>query len=85
MAKSADPSGLHLVFGGELKRLGGHDFKNPEALDVVGIYPDYASAYLAWKGAAQRTVDNALMRYFIIPIHKLIEPAPPAGDVAAKR
>ena len=65
---------LHLVFGGELDELDGVEFREIEKLDVVGIYPNYAEAYSAWKGAAQRTVDNALMRYFIVHIHRLLDP-----------
>ena len=65
---------LHLVFGGELDSLDGHTFRNLDGLDVVGIFPNYASAYAAWKGAAQRTVDNASMRYFIVHLHRLLEP-----------
>ena len=74
---AADSQMLHLVFGGELTVLGGVEFRHPEKLDVVGIYPTYRAAYGAWKSAAQKTVDNALMRYFIIPINMLIEPAEP--------
>ena len=66
---------LHLVFGGELASLEGTCFKDISALDVVGIYPSYAHAREAWKAAAQRTVDNAHMRYFIVHIHKLMDPA----------
>lgn len=65
---------LHLVFGGELTNLAGTEFKDPGALDIVGIYPNYASAYDAWKAAAQRSVDNAHMRYFIVHIHRLLDP-----------
>jgi len=65
---------LHLVFGGELTELQGKTFKDTSKLDVIGIYPDYQSAYNAWKGAAQRTVDNAHMRYFIVHLHKLLDP-----------
>ncbi len=65
---------LHLVFGGELSDLDGIEFKDLEALDVVGIYPNYAKAYDAWKSMAQRTVDNAHMRYFIVHMHKLLDP-----------
>ncbi len=65
---------LHLVFGGELNDLDGIDFKDLDALDVVGIYPNYAKAYDAWKSMAQRTVDNAHMRYFIVHMHKLLDP-----------
>jgi hypothetical protein len=71
---------LHLVFGGELKSLDRIEFANLEALDIVGIYPNYAEAYKAWRGAAQRTVDNAQMRYFIVHMHRLLDPeATPAG------
>jgi hypothetical protein len=65
---------LHLVFGGELSDLGKHEFADLEKLDVVGIYPNYAEAYKAWKAAAQRTVDNAQMRYFIVHMHRLLDP-----------
>jgi hypothetical protein len=66
---------LHLVFGGELKTLESVEFKDFDNLDIVGIYPNYATAYAAWKGRAQRTVDNALMRYFIVHMHRLLDPA----------
>jgi hypothetical protein len=72
---------LHLVFGGEVKRLDSIEFKDLNALDIVGIFPNYASAYAAWKAKAQQTVDNALMRYFIVHLHRLLDPdssAPPA-------
>ena len=65
---------LHLVFGGELKTIASTEFADLGALDIVGIYPDYAEAYSAWKAAAQRSVDNAQMRYFIVHIHRLIDP-----------
>jgi hypothetical protein len=65
---------LHLVFGGELKNLGGTEFKNLDKLDIVGIYPNYATAYAAWKAKAQQTVDNAHMRYFIVHMHRLMDP-----------
>jgi Domain of unknown function (DUF4170) len=65
---------LHLVFGGELTRLDAIDFKNLDDLDIVGIYPNYASAYAAWKAKAQQTVDNAHMRYFIVHLHRLLDP-----------
>jgi hypothetical protein len=64
----------HLVFGGELTELGGHEFKDLDRLDIVGIYPNYASAYAAWKSKAQQTVDNAHMRYFIVHLHRLLDP-----------
>lgn len=65
---------LHLVFGGELQSVDGLQFKDVEALDIVGIYPNYAEAAAAWKAAAQRTVDNAQMRYFVVHLHRLLEP-----------
>lgn len=65
---------LHLVFGGELTDLDGVEFKDIDKLDIVGIFPDYASAEAAWKGAAQRTVDNAHMRYFVVHLHRLLDP-----------
>ncbi|HRP80122.1 MAG TPA: DUF4170 domain-containing protein [Aquamicrobium sp.] len=65
---------LHLVFGGELKALDGTEFRNLDELDIVGIFPDYKSAELAWKAKAQATVDNAHMRYFIAHLHRLLEP-----------
>jgi len=65
---------LHLVFGGELDALHGHTFKDLNKLDIVGIFPNYASAETAWRAAAQRTVDNAHMRYFVVHLHRLLEP-----------
>jgi hypothetical protein len=65
---------LHLVFGGELSELGGKEFRNLDELDIVGIFPSYATAHTAWKAKAQQTVDNAHMRYFIVHMHKLLEP-----------
>ena len=65
---------LHLVFGGELESLGTSDFKDLDKLDIVGIFPNYASAYAAWKAKAQGTVDNAEMRYFIVHLHRLLDP-----------
>jgi hypothetical protein len=65
---------LHLVFGGELEHLEGTDFRDLSKLDIVGIYPNYASAFAAWKGKAQSTVDNAHMRYFIVHLHRLLDP-----------
>jgi hypothetical protein len=68
---------LHLVFGGELKELGGTEFRDLESIDVVGLFPDYQSAYKAWKARAQATVDNAHMRYFVAHLHRLLEPTEP--------
>jgi hypothetical protein len=65
---------LHLVFGGELRDLAGVEFRDLAGLDIVGIYPNYAEALVAWKAAAQKSVDNASMRYFIVHMHRLLEP-----------
>jgi hypothetical protein len=65
---------LHLVFGGELESLDGVDFRDLSKLDIVGIYPNYAAAHGAWKAKAQQTVDNAQMRYFIVHLHRLLDP-----------
>ena len=65
---------LHLVFGGDLSSLEGVEFSDLGKLDIVGIYPSYATAYDAWKAAAQRTVDQAHMRYFIVHLHRLLDP-----------
>ena len=65
---------LHLVFGGELGSVSSMEFRNLDKIDVVGIYPNYASAYAAWKAKAQGTVDNAEMRYFIVHLHRLLDP-----------
>lgn len=65
---------LHLVFGGELCSIEDIEFKDLEKLDIVGIYPNYATAYNAWKTKAQSTVDNANMRYFIVHMHRLLDP-----------
>jgi hypothetical protein len=65
---------LHLVFGGELESLDKVRFRDLAAVDIVGIYPNYAEAYRAWKEKAQMTVDNAQMRYFIVHLHRLLEP-----------
>jgi uncharacterized protein DUF4170 len=65
---------LHLVFGGELESIDSVDFKDLSKLDIVGIYPNYAAAHAAWKARAQQTVDNAQMRYFIVHLHRLLDP-----------
>ncbi len=64
----------HLVFGGELVSLDSTQFRDLEKLDIVGIYPNYATAHAAWKAKAQQTVDNAHMRYFIVHLHRLLDP-----------
>jgi hypothetical protein len=71
---------LHLVFGGELDSVSEVQFNDLDKLEIVGVYPNYASAYSAWKAKAQGTVDNAEMRYFIVHLHRLLDPgsqAPP--------
>ncbi len=64
---------LHLVFGGELVDPAGTEFRDVEAIHIVGLFPDFASARAAWKAEAQRTVDNAHMRYFIAHLHRLLD------------
>jgi hypothetical protein len=71
---------LHLVFGGELTELDKMEFSNLKALDIVGIYPNYAQAYDAWKDAAHRTVDDAHVRYFIVHLHRLLDPEHGPGE-----
>jgi hypothetical protein len=65
---------LHLVIGGELEDIEEITFKDLDKLDIVGIYPNYAAAHVAWRQKAQQTVDNAEMRYFIVHLHRLLEP-----------
>ena len=65
---------LHIVIGGELKDLGGVEFRDLSKVEVVGVFPSYREARKAWKARAQATVDNALMRFFIIPAHRLTDP-----------
>jgi len=65
---------LHLVFGGELSTVGSMEFADLSKLDIVGIFPNYATAYDAWKKAAQGSVDNAQTRYFIVHLHRLLDP-----------
>lgn len=67
-------SKLHLVFGGRVKDPQGLDFDDLSSIEVVGVYPDYASAEKAWRGAAQRTVDDAEMKYVVVHLHRLLEP-----------
>jgi Domain of unknown function (DUF4170) len=66
---------LHLVFGGELEDVSHVTFKDLAKLDVVGFYPNYAAAHQAWLGKARETIDNAQMRYFIVHMHRLLDPA----------
>jgi hypothetical protein len=74
--KRAEPGDqlLHLVFGGELDDVEGLHFADLTGLDIVGIYPNYRTAYDAWKAKAQATVDNARIRYFIVHLHRLLDP-----------
>ena len=65
---------LHLVIGGELNKLDSSEFKDLSKVELVGVYPNYASAYAAWRAKAQQTVDNAEMRYFIVHLHRLLDP-----------
>nr|WP_210329500.1 DUF4170 domain-containing protein [Methylorubrum zatmanii] len=65
---------LHLVFGGELEDVSGVRFRDVKDLDIVGVFPDYASAQTAWRSKAQATVDSAQTRYFIVHLHRLLEP-----------
>ena len=66
---------LHLVFGGEVEDPSKLEFKDLDALDIVGIYPDYAQAEDAWRAKAHATVDNAQMRYVVVHLHRLLEPS----------
>lgn len=74
---------LHLVFGGRLKDLRGVEFASLDELDIVGIYPDYATARDAWKAAAQKSVDQAHTRYFIVHLHRLLDPETDTTNSAA--
>ena len=65
---------LHLVLGGELENIESITFKDLSKIDLVGVYPNYAAAYAVWKQKAQQTVDNAEMRYFVVHLHRLLEP-----------
>ncbi|MGJ4952373.1 DUF4170 domain-containing protein [Bradyrhizobium sp. HKCCYLS20291] len=75
MTESASQQLLHLVIGGELINLEKNEFKDLDKVDIVGVYPNYASAHAAWRAKAQMTVDNAHMRYFIVHLHRLLDPA----------
>jgi Domain of unknown function (DUF4170) len=77
---------LHLVFGGELKSLDSVEFRDLSKTHVVGLYPNYAKAREAWKAAAQSTVDNAHMRYFVVHLHRMLQPdeLPVSGEAPAK-
>jgi hypothetical protein len=75
MPPAQDKQLLHLVIGGELKDVHSTEFRDLTKIDLVGAYPNYDAARAAWKSKAQSTVDNALMRYFIIHAHRLLDPA----------
>jgi hypothetical protein len=74
MSDSAPQQLLHLVIGGELLDLEHNTFKNLDEVEIVGLYPNYAAAHVAWRAKAQSTVDNAQMRYFIVHLHRLLDP-----------
>ena len=75
MPDSPDRQLLHIVIGGELTSVDSTEFRDLSKVELVGAYPNYAEAYKAWRGKAQATVDNALMRYFIIHAHRLMDPS----------
>jgi hypothetical protein len=75
MTDAPDKQLLHFVFGGELKDLNGTEFRDLTKVDIVGIFSDYATAVQAWRSKAQATVDNAHMRYFIVHLHRLLDPS----------
>jgi len=74
MAEHDSKQLLHLVLGGEVTAPDSVEFKDLSKVDVVGLYPNYKEALKAWRGKAQLTVDNAHMRYFVVHIHRLMEP-----------
>ena len=74
MPDSAQQQLLHLVLGGELTDLENTTFKDLDHVEIVGVFPSYATAYAAWKAKAQHTVHNAHMRYFIVHLHRLLDP-----------
>jgi hypothetical protein len=76
----SDKQLLHLVIGGELKDVAGNEFRDPDQVEFVGAYPNYAEARRAWKAKAQATVDNAHMRYFVIHAHRLLDPREDGQD-----
>jgi hypothetical protein len=82
MSDTAQPQLLHLVIGGELSDLGNVTFKDLDKVEIVGLFPNYAAAHLAWRAKAQQSVDNAHMRYFIVHIHRLLDPGQDAKPVS---
>jgi hypothetical protein len=75
MSDSGPQQLLHLVLGGELTDLEHNTFRDLSQVEIVGLFPNYTTAYAAWKAKAQQTVDNAHMRYFIVHLHRLLDPA----------
>ena len=74
-------SKLHLVFGGRVKDPRGLEFVDLDNIDLVGLYESFAEAEEAWRGKAQRTVDDAEMKYVVVHLHRLLEPDAEAGNV----
>ncbi len=74
MADKTEKQLLHLVIGGELSSLDGITFTNLDQVDIVGVYPNYAAAEKVWRAKAQQTVDSAQTRYFIVHLHRLLDP-----------
>ena len=74
MAEKTDKQLLHLVIGGELSSLDGITFADLDKVDIVGVYPNYAAAERVWRAKAQQTVDSAQTRYFIVHLHRLLDP-----------
>jgi len=70
----ADEQLLHLVFGGQVENPQSLEFKDPGKLDVVGIYPSYAEAEQAWRNVSQRNVDDAMTKYVVVHLHRMLEP-----------
>lgn len=77
MADQSSPQLLHLVLGGELEDIAAEHvtFRDLDKVEIAGVFPSYASAYAVWKAKAQQTVDNAHMRYFIVHLHRLLDPS----------
>jgi len=76
---------LHLVFGGELTSLDKNEFRDLSKVHFVGLYPNFARAREAWKAVAQSTVDNALMRYYVVHLHRLLDPDPSMREGAGSK
>ncbi|UYN99527.1 MAG: DUF4170 domain-containing protein [Devosia sp.] len=74
MAETTEKQLLHLVIGGEMSSLDGVTFANLDEVDIVGVYPNYAAAEKVWRAKAQMTVDSAQTRYFIVHLHRLLDP-----------